>query len=126
MTIDHIASVRPGDPDYDTARTTKYDSGTPALILQPASPQEVADSIRHAQSEGLPVAIRNGGHNALSFGTIDDGVVIDLSKLNQVEVLGMVEYASVAAQPGVPLPQSWGSTGSPSPQVTRSRSVSAV
>ncbi|MDR7085376.1 FAD/FMN-containing dehydrogenase [Aeromicrobium panaciterrae] len=88
MTIDHIAAIRPGDADYDSARATKYDTGTPALILQPTSPGEVAESVRHAQAEGLPIAVRNGGHNALSYGTIDDGLIIDLSKLDQVEILG--------------------------------------
>ncbi len=87
MTIDHIAAVRPGDADYDTARATKYDSAQPVLILRPSSPQEVAESLAHAKENGLPVAIRGGAHNALSYGTIDDGVVIDLSSFDQVEVL---------------------------------------
>ena len=30
----------------------------------------------------------SGGHNALGFGNIDDGVVLDLSRLDQVELLG--------------------------------------
>ena len=34
------------------------------------------------------MAIRSGGHNALGFGNIDDGVVIDVSRLDQVELLG--------------------------------------
>ena len=87
MTIDHIAAVRLGDADYDAARATKYDAGEPAVILQPSSAKEVAESLSHARTEGLPVAIRNGGHNALSFGTIDGGVIIDLSKLDTVELL---------------------------------------
>lgn len=88
MTIDHIAAVRPGDAEYDEARTTKFDAAQPVLILRPTSPEEVAQSLKHALDEGLPVAIRNGAHNALSFGTIEDGVVIDLSKFSQVEALG--------------------------------------
>ncbi len=87
MTIDHIVAVRPGDPDYDGARATKYDAALPALILRPSSPHEVAQALKHAQDEGLPVAIRGGAHNALSYATIDDGIIIDLSKLDQVEVL---------------------------------------
>ncbi|WP_332643800.1 FAD-binding oxidoreductase [Aeromicrobium sp.] len=87
MTIDHIA-VRPGDPDYDTARTTKSGSANPSVVLRPTSPEEVAESLRYAKAEGLPVAIRNGGHNALSYGTIDDGAVIDLSHFDRVEALG--------------------------------------
>ncbi|GAA3521597.1 FAD-binding oxidoreductase [Aeromicrobium panaciterrae] len=87
MTIDHIA-VRPGDADYEAARTTKSGTANPSVVLFPTSTDEVAASISHARAEGLPLAIRNGGHNALNFGNIDDGVVIDLSKLAGVEVLG--------------------------------------
>ena len=87
MTIDHFA-VRPGDAQYDTARTTKSGISERSVVLTPSSPAEVAASIRYAQDEGLPIAVRNGGHNALNYGNIDDGVVIDLSKFNHVELLG--------------------------------------
>jgi FAD/FMN-containing dehydrogenase len=87
MTIDHIA-IRPGDADYDAARTTIASTAEPAVVLRPQTPEEVAASLRHARSEGLPLAVRSGGHNVLGFGNIDDGVVIDLSRLDQVELLG--------------------------------------
>ncbi len=86
MTIDHIA-VRPGDPDYDTARTTIINTAERSVVLRPTSSGEVVASLHHARTEGLPIAIRSGGHNLLGFGNIDDGVVIDLSRLDQVEVL---------------------------------------
>jgi len=87
MTIDHIA-IRPGDAGYDTARATKMGTASPAVILRPTTPAEVAEAIRYARAEGLPIAVRSGGHNAMSFGTIDDGVVIDLSRIDAVDVLG--------------------------------------
>ena len=87
MTIDHIA-IRPGDADYDLARATVTRTAEPALVLRPTTPAEVAASVRHARDAGLPLAVRSGGHNALGFGTIDDGVVIDVSRLDQVELLG--------------------------------------
>jgi FAD/FMN-containing dehydrogenase len=87
MTIDHIA-IRPGDADYDAARTTIASTAQPTVVLRPQTPDEVAASLAYARAEGLPLAIRSGGHNALGFGNIDDGVVIDLSRLDQVELLG--------------------------------------
>ena len=87
MTIDHIA-IRPGDADYDEARTTKAGTAEPAIVLRPRTPEEVGASIDHARAEGIPLAIRSGGHNALGFGNIDDGVVIDVSQLDQVDLLG--------------------------------------
>lgn len=87
MTIDTIA-IRPGHTEYDAARTTIMGRAEPAAVLRPTTPDEVPASIRHAQAERLPLAIRGGGHNALAFGNIDDGVVLDMSRLNQVELLG--------------------------------------
>src|SRR5688500_20067126 len=87
MTIDHIA-IRPGDADYDDARTTIAGTADPAVVLRPTTPEEVAASLHHARAEGLPLAIRSGGHNALGFGNSDGGVVLDVSRLDQVELLG--------------------------------------
>ncbi len=87
MTIEHIA-IRPGDADYDEARTTIASTAEPAVVLRPTTTEEVAASLRHARDQSLPLAIRNGGHNALGYGNIDDGVVLDLSRINQVEMLG--------------------------------------
>src|SRR5688572_15466770 len=87
MTIEHIA-IRPGDTDYDEARTTIASTAEPAVVLRPTTPEEVAASLHHATAEGLPLAIRSGGHNVLGFGNIDGGVVLDVSGLDQVELLG--------------------------------------
>src|SRR4029450_758627 len=87
MTIEHIA-IRPGHEDFDEARTTIASTAEPAVVLRPTTPEEVAASLQYAHAEGLPLAIRSGGHNALGFGNIDDGVVLDLSRLDRVDVLG--------------------------------------
>jgi FAD/FMN-containing dehydrogenase len=87
MTVETI-SVRPGDPTYDDARTTIAGSATPELVLRPRTPEEVAECLRHVRAEGLPVAVRGGGHHAAGFGNIDGGAVIDLTHLDRVELLG--------------------------------------
>lgn len=87
MTIEHIA-IRPGDPGYDEARTTIAGTAAPVVVVRPETTQDVAAAIHHARTEGLPLAVRSGGHNVLGFGNIDDGVVIDLSRLDRVELLG--------------------------------------
>jgi FAD/FMN-containing dehydrogenase len=87
MTIE-LNAIHPGDADYDEARTTIASTAEPAVVLRPRTPEEVAASLHHARAEGLQVAIRSGGHHALGFGNIDGGAVIDLSGLDQVELLG--------------------------------------
>jgi FAD/FMN-containing dehydrogenase len=87
MTVEAI-SIRPGDQAYDAARTTIVSTAAPALVLRPGTPQEVVESLRHVRAEGLSLAVRGGGHHAAGFGNIDGGAVIDLTRLDRVEMLG--------------------------------------
>ena len=58
----------------------------PGLIARPASADEVASLVGFARDHGLLLAIRGGGHNGPGLGTCDDGVVIDMSLLKDVQV----------------------------------------
>jgi FAD/FMN-containing dehydrogenase len=80
--------VGPGDPSYETARRVWNHTidKRPALIVRAASTDDVARTVRFARSEGRPVAVRGGAHSVAGFSTCDDGVVLDLSQLNDVEV----------------------------------------
>lgn len=81
-------SIRPGDREYDEARSVWNGmiDGRPAEVVPCRTPEEVAEVIRSARDGGLPLAVRGGGHNVAGFGTVDDGVVIDLGPMNGVEV----------------------------------------
>jgi FAD/FMN-containing dehydrogenase len=80
--------IGPEDSGYDEAREV-YNAmidKRPALIVRCASPDEVSRTVRFAREHDLLLAIRGGGHNGAGLGTCDDGVVLDLSSLNGVEV----------------------------------------
>lgn len=80
--------LAPGDPDYDEARRVWNGmiDKRPRLIVQASGADDVAPAIAFARETGLPLAIRGGGHNVAGNGTVDDGILLDLGRLNAVEV----------------------------------------
>ncbi|MCZ0984898.1 FAD-binding oxidoreductase [Streptomyces diastatochromogenes] len=75
--------VRPGDADYDQARTVwnaAHDKH-PALIVRCAGTADVMRAVEFARSQDLLVAVRGGAHSIAGFSTCDDGIVIDLSPM---------------------------------------------
>jgi FAD/FMN-containing dehydrogenase len=80
--------VGPADPDYETARRTWNAAidKRPALIVRAASTEDVVRAVGFARSEGRPIAVRGGAHSVAGFSTCDEGIVIDLGQLNEVQV----------------------------------------
>ena len=75
-------------PEYDEARAV-YNAmidKRPAAIVRCADTADVIATVRHARDHGLRVAIRSGGHNGAGLGSVDDGLVIDLSPMHGVIV----------------------------------------
>ncbi len=80
--------IGPSDAGYDPARTV-YNAmidRRPGLIARCASSADVAATISFARRHDLLLAVRGGGHNAGGLGVCDDGVVLDLSPLQSIEV----------------------------------------
>src|SRR3954451_4514695 len=80
--------IGPEDSGYEEARTlfNAMIDKRPALIARCAGPDDVAKAIAFARDHGLTVAVRGGAHNGAGLGSCDDGVVIDLSLLRDVQV----------------------------------------
>lgn len=80
--------VRPGDAGFDDARAVWNGmiDRRPTLVARCASVKDVVESVSFARAHGLLVAVRGGGHNVAGFGTCDGGLVIDLSRLKQIDV----------------------------------------
>ena len=80
--------LRPGDGGYGDAHAiwNGMVARTPGLIARCADVGDVQNAVRAASEIGILTAVRCGGHSLAGFSTCDGGLVIDLSKMRQVEV----------------------------------------
>lgn len=80
--------IEPGDNNYSRVKSTYLRGGAPGIVFQVRSPAEVVDALAYARNHAnLPLSIRSGGHGISGRSTNDGGIVINLSKLNTIEVL---------------------------------------
>ena len=94
--------VGPADASYDEARAlfNAMIDKRPALIAR-CGRNDVARAIAFARAHDLPLAVRGGGHNGGGLGSVDDGVVADLSLLRRCRSTPRRgPCASAAAAPG--------------------------
>ncbi|OEU94515.1 FAD-binding protein [Streptomyces abyssalis] len=79
--------LTPGDPSYEETRAVfnAMIDRSPALIALPHNEAEVARAVAYGRAEGLPIAVRGGGHSVAGNSTCD-GLVVDLREMNGVTV----------------------------------------
>jgi hypothetical protein len=92
--------IEPGDFNYPSVRSTYLRGGSPGIVLQPRSTSEVVDALAYARRHpDLPLSIRSAGHGISGRSTNKGGIVIDLSKMNSIEVLDQQTHR-VRLEPG--------------------------
>ncbi|GGM13904.1 FAD-binding oxidoreductase [Deinococcus aerophilus] len=80
--------IQPEDDRYDDLRAL-YNGMIdkhPALIVRCTDVADVQAALAFATEHGLRLAIRGGGHNGGGLGSVDGGLVIDLSAMHSVRV----------------------------------------
>ena len=108
-TVDEFAEslrgdlIQPTDPTYDDAREiwNAMIDRRPAYIVQCAGVADIRACVRFAREHGLLTSVRGGGHNVGGNALCDDGLVIDLSNMNSVQV--DPQSRRVAVEPGARL-----------------------
>ena len=93
--------IRPGDADYDKARTV-FLGGVdrrPAVIIRVANNNDVSRVIALARDSGMPLAVRSGGHSGAAHGVVDDGIVLDLADMRALKI--DAEHRTASAETGL-------------------------
>ncbi len=93
----HGDVFEPGDAGY-TDTCTLFNAAierSPAIVVRPTSTADIAEALRFARANALPLAIRSGGHSAAGWSLCDDGVVLDMRSFDSIEVDAEARTAKV-------------------------------
>jgi FAD/FMN-containing dehydrogenase len=80
--------ITPGHAHYEEARKV-YNAMIdkhPALIVRARDAGDVQAALAYGRANELDIAVRGAGHNGAGLGTVDNGLVIDLSPMRWVRV----------------------------------------
>jgi FAD/FMN-containing dehydrogenase len=80
--------LMPGDQGYDEARAIwngMFDK-KPALITRSLNAEDVSQAVLFARKNQLTIAVKGGGHNSAGNAVCDNGMMIDLSLMQAVQV----------------------------------------
>lgn len=97
LPVDHVELLRravsgqvltPADPGYDDIRRVWNEEidRRPAVIARCLTAADVAEAVAFAAESDLEIAVRSGAHGVSGQAVVDDGLMIDLSLMNQVSI----------------------------------------
>ena len=75
----------PGTAGYDEARSiwNGQIDRRPRLVATCHTTEDVAAVVRHAVRNQIPLSVKAGGHHVAGSAIVEDGIVIDLSKMTR-------------------------------------------
>ena len=87
-----------GEASYEAARQVFNGAvdRRPKLFTFCESARDVQEAVRAARAHGLPLSVRGGGHDWAGRALSHQGLVVDLSRMRQVEVDARTQVATVA------------------------------
>jgi membrane protein DedA with SNARE-associated domain/FAD/FMN-containing dehydrogenase len=80
--------VRPNDAEYESLRRVFNGmvDRRPGLIARCTSATDVVAAVNHGRENGLALAVHGGGHGVAGHAVCDDGLMVDLRPMKQIEV----------------------------------------
>jgi FAD/FMN-containing dehydrogenase len=94
--------IEPEDRSYEEARALYNGmiNKRPLAIARCADVADVIAAVNFGRDNALPIAIRGGGHNGPGLGSVEKGLVIDLSEMKAYALtLRLRRRASAPAAP---------------------------
>jgi FAD/FMN-containing dehydrogenase len=94
--------VLPRSPDYESiskSSLARFGDVHPQAVVLCQTPSDVAETLSLAVRVGLPTATRSGGH-CFAGHSSSDGVVIDVTPMNEVSVAGDIATIGAGARLG--------------------------
>jgi FAD/FMN-containing dehydrogenase len=88
------------DPEYESTRSAlvwnaRKPARYPDMIVQVASENDVVEAVRFAREKHMQIAARGGGHHWSAPAMRQGGILLDLARLNQVDIDPEARVATV-------------------------------
>ena len=80
--------LTPTDAEYPSVRPAYnlMHPGSPALVIRPTGTADVVGAVNFARAHRLLVSVRGGGHSIAGLSSVDGGLLLDLARMNGVDV----------------------------------------
>jgi glycolate oxidase len=89
--------------DYEHDEALSVPPRRPGYVVRPTSAEQVADVVRLAAAEGVPVTARGSGTGLAGAGTpVEGGIVVSFERMNKILEIDTANHVAVV-QPGVTL-----------------------
>ena len=92
-------SIEPGDFGYERSRHTYMRAGSPGLVIYAENVADVQSALAFARTQPVSLGIRSGGHGISGRSTNEDGIILDLSRMNSIVMLNEPE-GIIRVEPG--------------------------
>lgn len=96
-----INTIISGDADYDNARMIwdRRIDRHPLAIVECASVEDVKKALQYCREKKVRFTVKSGGHALGGGSAIDNGIIINLSRMNEIKIAS--DNKSVKVEPGV-------------------------
>ncbi|KAE8137273.1 hypothetical protein BDV38DRAFT_293029 [Aspergillus pseudotamarii] len=84
-----IPVYKSGELEYEVSvdvANLLYRFSRPTCVVKPEQPVHVEEVVKYAYKHKTPVTVKNGGHSYAGLSTTNDGILMDLSRMNDVDL----------------------------------------